>query len=125
MSERGQWERKTQQERAEATAKAVADMDAYLAGFDARQAAEEAAEAVSEPAPRHAKHTDAPCAPLVGRTRQIRDRAAWFYAQFPPRLPVARTAALDAGYQRYISDGLADTDGHFAPLSFDHWARTL
>lgn len=42
MSERGNWERKTQAERAAASAQADAEMDAYLAGFDARREAEDA-----------------------------------------------------------------------------------
>ncbi|ALO79394.1 hypothetical protein [Streptomyces phage phiSAJS1] len=31
----------------------------------------------------------------------------------------------EAGYTRYVSDGLADTDGYFAPISRDAWKATL
>lgn len=73
---------------------------------------------------KYARHTNRPCPPLVGRNRTIRDKAAMIYRMCPPRPPVLRTPELDAAYQQYISDGLADTDGYFAPLNFDTWART-
>ncbi|MFJ1607009.1 ParB/RepB/Spo0J family partition protein [Streptomyces sp. NPDC088253] len=38
---------------------------------------------------------------------------------------VERTAELDAAYRRYVDDGIASTDGWYAPLDFQAWATTL
>ncbi|MFD6941071.1 ParB/RepB/Spo0J family partition protein [Streptomyces goshikiensis] len=52
-----------------------------------------------------------------------------FFAEMAKRNPsppdVERTPALDAAYSQYISDGLADTDGYYAPIDFQAWAHTL
>ncbi|MEU7323381.1 ParB/RepB/Spo0J family partition protein [Streptomyces griseoviridis] len=41
------------------------------------------------------------------------------------RPEVERTAELDDAYRRYVDDGIASTDGWFAPLDFQGWATTL
>ncbi|MFF4388575.1 ParB/RepB/Spo0J family partition protein [Streptomyces sp. NPDC001552] len=38
---------------------------------------------------------------------------------------VERTAELDAAYRRYVDDGIAATDGWYAPLDFQAWAHIL
>jgi hypothetical protein len=62
-------------------------------------------------------------APMTRRARraaqfaEMRDREA--------ALPkITRTPELDSAYTQYISDGLGATDGYYAPLDFDAWART-
>ncbi|MFI2301982.1 hypothetical protein ACH5AL_24515 [Actinacidiphila glaucinigra] len=70
-----------------------AEMDEYLAGFDARRAAEAAAEVEAAP-----------------------EGDPW-------KAPAAPPSRED--YTRYVADGLGATDGHFAPLDFEHWAATL
>lgn len=37
----------------------------------------------------------------------------------------AWTATDEEGYSRYVSDGLADTDGYYAPVSRDNWKAFL
>ncbi|MFF4292123.1 DUF3560 domain-containing protein [Streptomyces vinaceus] len=63
----------------------------------------------------------------IGPARKARREA--FFAELakrnPPKPDVERTPALSAAYSQYISDGLADTDGHFAPIDFQAWAHTL
>lgn len=41
------------------------------------------------------------------------------------REPIERTPELDKAYNQYISDGISDTNGHYAPLDFQAWASTL
>lgn len=48
--------------------------------------------------------------------KTLRDRAA-IYA--------AWTAQDEAGYSRYVSDGIGATDGYYAPLTRDAWKATL
>lgn len=38
---------------------------------------------------------------------------------------MAWTVTDEIGYTRYVSDGIGDTDGHFAPLDRDAWKVTL
>ncbi|WP_328434553.1 DUF3560 domain-containing protein [Streptomyces sp. NBC_00425] len=38
---------------------------------------------------------------------------------------VERTAELDDAYRTYVDDGIASTDGWYAPLDFQAWATTL
>lgn len=66
-----------------------AEMDEYLAGFDARHAAEVEATPWTE----------------------------------PEKAPAAAPSRAD--YARYVDDGIGATDGYYAPLDFEHWARTL
>lgn len=76
-----------------------------------------------------------------GRYRHVSqmDGRVRFFNDTDPRHPInawktlkaqaarlmAWTAQDEAGYSRYVSDGLADTDGHFAPISRDAWKGTL
>ncbi|MYX38996.1 MULTISPECIES: hypothetical protein [unclassified Streptomyces] len=66
-----------------------AEMDEYLAGFDARHAADVEATPWTE----------------------------------PERTPAAAPSRAD--YARYVYDGIGATDGYYAPMDFEHWARTL
>lgn len=75
-----------------------------------------------------------------GRYRHVgmRGKVTWL-ADTDPRHPLlahrtlrqqalrlmAWSAKDEAGYARYVDNGLADTDGHFAPLSRDAWKGTL
>lgn len=45
--------------------------------------------------------------------------------QAAQRPEVERTAVLDTAYRRYVDDGIASTDGYYAPLDFQSWAATL
>lgn len=87
------------------SAKRAAEMDAYLAEFDSRN-----------PAPG--------LAPVKRPTRRERhaQQMADMRARMASRPEIERTPELGAAYVQYISDGLADTDGYFAPLSFQSWA---
>lgn len=63
----------------------------------------------------------APVKRLSRRERRAQQIAAMCAAQ-ANRPKVERTPERGEAYVQYISDGLADTDGYFAPLSFDAWA---
>jgi hypothetical protein len=36
-----------------------------------------------------------------------------------------RDPKIEKAYMRYISDGLADTDGYYAPVDYEHFAATM
>lgn len=63
-------------------------------------------------------------APVKRLTRRERhaQQMADMRARMANRPKVERTPERGAAYVQYISDGLADTDGYFAPLDFDSWA---
>jgi hypothetical protein len=61
---------------------------------------------------------------MVYRLKKDRDRAQMMFKLCPPRPAIIRTPELSSAYNQYISDGLADTDGYYAPLDFGAWART-
>lgn len=89
-----------------------AEMDAYLAEAEARAAT-----------PRKALHTTTPTAPIVYRKPSARAKAAMLFDMTPAEPTIIdRTPERNAAYLQYISDGLADTDGYYAPLTFDAWA---
>ncbi|MEV5930955.1 ParB/RepB/Spo0J family partition protein [Streptomyces cellulosae] len=83
-------------------------------------------------------NSDHPLAPIeeeavteeeqYGRKLTPRERRAAQVARMRGRVPadeVERTAELDKEYRRYVDDGIAATDGYFAPLDFQAWAQTL
>jgi hypothetical protein len=69
----------------------------------------------------------APVKPM-GKVSQRRAERAAYFAAMRERMDgrkVERTPKLSEAYGRYISDGLADTDGYYAPLDFQAWAATV
>lgn len=40
-------------------------------------------------------------------------------------IPEGRTKEHHEAYSRYISEGIGDTDGYYAPIDFDSWLSTL
>jgi len=73
---------------------------------------------------RKAIHSTVPVAPVVYRQPSKRRHAKMMFDMFPPKPPIERTEKLNGEYIRYISDGLADTDGYYLPLDFQAWAAT-
>lgn len=86
------------------------EMDAYLASFDERHAND--AEIVA------ANAAKASADRWEAQLTEIREKGARDAAR-----RLANTTPLERAYRQYISDGLADTDGYFAPLSFGEWKR--
>ncbi|MER6977654.1 ParB/RepB/Spo0J family partition protein, partial [Streptomyces carpinensis] len=78
--------------------------------------------------PLHPTQEDAMTAPIGRRlTRrqakeaqmaEMRERAA-------QRPDIERTPELDAAYRAYVDEGIAMTDGYYAPIDFQAWAYTL
>ncbi|MEU6928980.1 ParB/RepB/Spo0J family partition protein [Streptomyces sp. NPDC046374] len=60
-------------------------------------------------------------------TRRERKAAqmAEMAARAAERPEIERTAELDAAYRAYVDEGIASTDGYYAPLDFQAWASTL
>lgn len=78
-------------------------MDAYLADFDARHANDD---------------VETPTV-IGGKSDPVLTK---IIADYDRRNPVATyKTPLHKAYVQYINDGLADTDGRFAPLSFEEW----
>lgn len=61
---------------------------------------------------------------LTRRERKVA-QIAEMCQRTPQRPEVERTAALDAAYRAYVDEGIASTDGWYAPLDFQAWAATL
>lgn len=77
----------------------------------------------AEPAP-----VEAVAPKYTSRFFQRKAERAEYFAAMRERMDARqaeRTPARSAAYGRYISDGLADTDGYFAPLDFQAWAHTI
>lgn len=93
------------------------EMDLVLNAFDARQAAETAKqEAAQVEEPQVSEDADE-TAQMMDRIRRSMDES---------NARVARNATPDtrphgAAYAQYVSDGIGDTDGYFAPLAYDRW----
>lgn len=64
-----------------------------------------------------------------GRKLTRRERQAAQVAEMQARAAeqseIERTAELDAAYRQYVDDGIASTDGWYAPLDFQAWASIL
>lgn len=86
------------------------EMDLVLGRFDARQ---EAAQVEESPASEATDET----AQMMDRIRRSMDESNARVAQDAK----PDTRPHGAAYAQYVSDGVGDTDGYFAPLAYDHW----
>ncbi|MFI0827251.1 ParB/RepB/Spo0J family partition protein [Streptomyces roseolus] len=63
--------------------------------------------------------------PRPTRREQKAAQMAEMAAKAAERPEVERTDVLDAAYRAYVDEGIASTDGWYAPLDFQAWATTL
>lgn len=111
------------------------EMDLYLEGFDARQAARQ--EATQAPEQEVEEATEA--AEIDSDSSTWSEERKEAYRQETARMMARISRSMDesnarvAGpadtrkfakeYSQYISDGIGDTDGWFSPLSYEAWVR--
>jgi hypothetical protein len=101
-----------------------AEMDAVVSAFDARNTAPEPAVETGPGAFARTPRVDVEIVPAKTTRRQRRDAEfAEMRARMEARPTITVTPEMEAAYRQYVSDGLGDTDGYFAPIDRQSFFR--
>lgn len=108
-----------------------AEMDAYLADFDARHAATETAEEPVQEATETVEIDSDSSTWSEERKEAYRQETARMMARIGRSMDESNarmagpedTRPYAKEYSQYISDGIGDTDGWFSPLSYEAWVH--